>query len=509
MSEWSSGYVSDIGYVYGIYGELNPVRLRPAFANAGVHVSKIKTACELGFGQGLSVNMHAAAGDVEWHGTDFNPAQAGFARELGTYSGAHLTDEAFEEFCVRDDLPNFDYIGLHGIWTWISDQNRAIIVDFLRRKLNVGGVLYISYNTMPGWASGAPIRHLMTEHAASVGSPGSGIVPRVDGALAFTEKLLASNPAYVRANATVPERFQKLKSQDKAYLAHEYFNRDWQPMYFSDMAKWLEPAKLTLVGSGHFLDNIDAINLTVEQQALLAEISDPIFRETVRDYLVNQQFRRDYWVRGSRRQSPLDQAEALRKLRFVLLAARSSIKMKVSGALGEADLSEAVYTPLLDFLADHKIRSLVEIEAALAPKGINFAQVSQAIIILCGAGQVAPAQEQSEINAAKKRTKVLNTYLTKKARGSGDVTYLASPVTGSGFMVPRFQQLFLLAMSEGRKRPEDWAGYVWSVLKMQNQKILKDGKTIENEEDNLSELSAQANEFAEIRLPILKALEIA
>jgi len=44
-------------------------------------------------------------------------------------------------------LPDFDYIGLHGIWSWISDENRQVIVDFIRKKLKVGGVLYISYNT--------------------------------------------------------------------------------------------------------------------------------------------------------------------------------------------------------------------------------------------------------------------------------------------------------------------------------------------------------------------------
>jgi SAM-dependent methyltransferase len=62
-----------------------------------------------------------------------------------------LFDESFAEFASRD-LPEFDYIGLHGIWSWISDENRAVIVDFIRRKLKVGGVLYISYNTLPGWA---------------------------------------------------------------------------------------------------------------------------------------------------------------------------------------------------------------------------------------------------------------------------------------------------------------------------------------------------------------------
>eukprot|EP01032_Pedospumella_encystans_P035337 gene35337-39975_t len=58
--------------------------------------------------------------------------------ELATASDAHaqLHDQSFAEFCNRPGLPDFDFIGLHGIWSWISEANRAVIVDFVRRKLN-------------------------------------------------------------------------------------------------------------------------------------------------------------------------------------------------------------------------------------------------------------------------------------------------------------------------------------------------------------------------------------
>jgi hypothetical protein len=31
---------------------------------------------------------------------------------------------------------------------------------------------------------------------------------------------------------------------------------------------------------------------------LLNELPDPTFRQSVRDFMVNQQFRRDYWIKG-------------------------------------------------------------------------------------------------------------------------------------------------------------------------------------------------------------------
>ena len=189
MTDWTAGYVADIGYTYGYYTELNPQRIKLAFINQGLVFPEVGSACELGFGQGLSTNVHASATVTRWGGTDFNPAQASYAQELAAASGngAKLYDESFAEYCNRTDLPDFDYIGLHGIWSWISDENRSVIVDFIRRKLKVGGVLYISYNTLPGWAAFAPMRHLMTEHAEVLGSEGRGIVSRIDGALDFAE----------------------------------------------------------------------------------------------------------------------------------------------------------------------------------------------------------------------------------------------------------------------------------------------------------------------------------
>ena len=514
MSDWTSGYVADIGYTFGYYQELNPACIKLALVHAGLHSPDIKYACELGFGQGLSVNIHAAASEVCWYGTDFNPSQAGFAQELANASGAnaHLTDQAFAEFCARPDLPNFEFISLHGIWSWISDENRAVIVDFIRRKLKVGGVLYTSYNTLPGWAAFAPMRHLMTEHAEVLGAEGRGIVSRINGAIDFADKLLALNPAYLRANPSVADRLTKMKEHNRHYLAHEYFNRDWHPMHFATMAQWLEPAKLQYACSANYLDAIDGINLTSEQQQFLNEIPDPMFRQTTRDFMVNQQFRKDYWVKGARRLSPLEKAAALREHRVMLTTPRADVALKVNGALGEATLNEEVYAPVLDRLADHQPHALAALEASLANDKINFGQLLQAVMVLYGGGHLSSVQDppssQGQTGVAAARAHVLNDYLMDKARGSGEIGFLASPMTGGGVAVGRFQQLFLLALSSGKATPESWAQHALEILASQGQRLLKDGKPIESLEDNLAELNRMAALFTEKQLPILKALGV-
>ena len=510
MKDWTAGYVADVGYTYGYYSELNPARVPLALLSAGLASPRIETACELGFGQGLSVNLHAATSLSHWTGTDFNPAQASFAQELALQSASacQLFDQSFEQFCSRVDLPEFDYIGLHGIWSWISDANRAVIVDFVNRKLKVGGVLYISYNTLPGWAQMVPVRHLLTEHAEVMAAPGRGIVSRIDAALEFADRLMATNPLFARANPPILERLKKIQDQNRHYLAHEYFNRDWNPMHFAEMATWLEPAKVGYGCSAHFLDHVEAINLSTEQIAFLNEIPDTEFKQSVRDFMVNQQFRRDYWIKGARRLSGLEQAEELRRQRVVLITPRAEVTLKAQGALGEANMQDAVYNPILDALSDHKVVSLGALEKTLASGNIRFAQILQACMVLVGKGDLCPAQDDAVIQKSKKATERANQFLMNKARGTGDISYLASPVTGGGVMASRFQQLFLLSRQSGKKTPEEWANDAWGILKAQGQRIIKDGKPIELEDENLKELNQQAKEFASGRLTVLKALQV-
>ena len=511
MASWTDGYVADIGYTYGYYHELNPLRasliflvsgLRPP-AEAGVH-------CELGFGQGMSANIHAAASSSTWYANDFNPAQASFAQEVAAASGAnaHLTDEAFADFCARADLPQFDSIGLHGIWSWINDENRAVIVDFVKRKLKVGGVLYISYNTQPGWAAMAPMRDLLTEHSEVMGVAGAGITKRIDNALEFADKLMAANPAYLRVNPIVAERLKKMKEHNRSYLAHEYFNRDWLPMPFSKMAQWLEPAKLTFACSADYWSNVNALNFTPEQSALLQGIPDPMFQETVRDFVLSTQFRKDYWVKGARKLNALEQAQAYREQTIMLAIHRESVSLKVNCAVGEVTMKEAVYNPILDLLADYKPKTLAQIEKALEGQKITLKEIVEAVLVLSQSATLVAVQDESITSKASKQTDKLNNWLVNKSRYRGEVDFLASPITGGGIPIGRFQQLFLLAISEGQKQPVDWAEFAWVLIKAQGSKLMKEGKTLEMPEENLTELITQAEEFATKRLPVLKALQV-
>ena len=506
MTDWTDGCAADIDDTLSYNSELNPLRLRLAFLNTGLHFPKIGAACELGFAQGVNVNLHAAASIVEWFGTEVNPAHTQFAQQVARISGAdaQLFDQTFTEFCSRTDLPDFDYIALHGVWNWINEENHALIVDFLQRKLKVGGVVYVSYHTHAGWAAMIPVRDLLAEYADVMGTHGQGGLSRFDSAVHFVQMLLATNPSYVRANPSIVAQLKKLNRDNH----NEYLNQNWQPLSFSQTAHLLSSAKLTFACSAHYLDHVDTLNLTDEQQDFLNEIPDDLLRETARDICVNQPFRRDYWIKGAVRLNLLEQTEAIRAQRVILGQARADVSFKVTGNLGESVLHPSIYAPILDTLSDYQPKTLGQLEQAVAVFGINFGQLIQAVMILIGTGVLFPAQDDAVIAEAKQQTDQLNAYLCDKARGSSEFAYLASPVIGGGIAVPRFSQLFLLAKAQGNTQPEQWAVFAWSILAAQNQCLIKDGISLETDEENLAELVAQAQAFFYKQLPVLTALGV-
>ena len=135
--DWTDGYVAEIGYTYGFYRELTPALIQYALIENGIMPPALEGSynyCELGFGQGMSVNLLAACNPRgSFWGTDFNPEQASFAREIATHarSNAVLLDDSFQEFLERD-TPPFDLIVIHGTWSWVSPEAQQAIVQILR-----------------------------------------------------------------------------------------------------------------------------------------------------------------------------------------------------------------------------------------------------------------------------------------------------------------------------------------------------------------------------------------
>jgi hypothetical protein len=202
--------------------------------------------------------------------------------------------------------------------------------------------------------------------------------------------------------------------------------------------------------------------------------------------------------------------EIFRGQRFALSVPESEIKLKVAGPAGEANLQEDVYRPVIAALSENGFaaKSVTELAAHSTLRTLSLPQLTQALVVLTGLNHVQPAQDEQAVKDARPQVDALNAHLLERAVYTADVNYLASPVTGGGVAIGRLQQLFLRSIRRGKKAPQEWAVDIWPILEAQGQRLIRDGKALPTAVENISELTAMAQDFAAKRLPILKALHV-
>ncbi len=500
-AHWQDGYVTEIPYTQGFYPHLSPANLLLCLLAKQVKFPSIHqpfTYCELACGQGLTTNLLAAAyPQGEFYATDFNPTHIHQARDFARAAGltnVTFSDQSFQEY-LEADLPAFDFISLHGIYSWISPENRQAIQAFIKKRLKVGGVVYVSYNALPGWGVMAPLQKLIQFYGSR--TPGVA-VERLKMAWELLE-LLKTNQALYFQHPWLVNRLEQLKTQDVHYLVHEFFNEHWHPLYVDEVMAEMANAKLTYVGSAHLLDHVDAFHLPPAAINHLATLSDPVLRELVRDFYLNTQFRRDVYVRGPVGMHGETQAQILQNMAFVLTVLPHLVKLEHQTTAGQVQLQANLYLPVVDNLAQGPV-TVAELAARLAPQGITLPQIGQALIVLMGLGYAHLVVGEGGLLTTER----FNRVVVERAELAPDVQFLASPVIGNGVKVSHLELLFLLA--EQRQQP--LVAFVWQMLSRRGLQLTHEGRVLDTPEATLAFLGEQAVQFEQQGKPLLQRLGI-
>ncbi|MCD0216938.1 class I SAM-dependent methyltransferase, partial [Enterobacter hormaechei subsp. steigerwaltii] len=90
--------------------------------------------------------------DAEFVGIDLSGRQVAQGNAIIEKMG--LKNVRLEEkdiLTVDESFGKFDYIIVHGIWSWVPDTVKDKIFSICRNNLTKHGIAYISYNVYPGW----------------------------------------------------------------------------------------------------------------------------------------------------------------------------------------------------------------------------------------------------------------------------------------------------------------------------------------------------------------------
>lgn len=499
---WQHGYYADSGYTFGYYPETMPLRLRWAALIQG-HLAPIEgfRYLDAGCGQGFNLILAAIAHPrSEFVGIDFLPEHVAHARALAQRCGLRNVTFLEGDFIdlARDPsaLGEYDYAVCHGISTWIAPEVKSSLFRMIGQVLKPGGVFYNSYNTFPGWLSVVPFQHLvLLEQRSQAGGPA------LKKAQQNIERLSPHAPQMFSTLPQLSKRLEKMSTQDPAYLVQEYNNKFWQPVFVSQMMDEMAAVKLSYLGTATLPEAYDAA-LHTEVRKLLAEQGTPLLREQLRDYALNQAFRRDLYVKGLRKPWVRQQNDLLKACRLAVktIAQRPEEGKPFLFQAGSVELRGAAdfYHSLLDFMGSHPTGVTVGEVISSVRQEAKRPMVMQALSMMLAAGYIVLQQEAPSAIQA-------NAALAEANVEGGPYRYVALPRTGGAEQMPDQDWFFLDALLK-QVPAEAWVNHVITELGQVGRVPSREGKAVADRAVQQQIIGDSVKRFTDLKLPYLKAM---
>lgn len=419
MTDEINGYAADIPYLRDFKSMLAPAWLDHVALVAGVEIPNRGDGfawCDLGCGQGVTAVILAATHQAgAFHGIDAMPAHIDHARRLA--AAAAVPNVAFHtvDFAAATDLelPQFDYIVAHGVYTWIDRESQHAVRRFIDRRLKPGGLVYLGYNAMPGWARDLPFQRLVRELGRTF--PGDNAA-RFAAAGEIARALADIGVPAVAASFTVTELKERPDDYAPAYLVHEFMPAAWQPLYVTEVRAAMAEIGLAPVGSATLSENFDWMVLSKAAREKVAAVSNEEIRELVRDFCLDQRFRRDVFARGNRRLGAGERADYLLSTAFALARPASTIRYSTTAPAGSLAYDGPAARAIVDGL-----RAGPQPIRRLGPNQASAKDLLESALTLCAAGDIMP------VEAGRAQVAALNRALLGRLDGPEEIRWLASP----------------------------------------------------------------------------------
>ena len=506
-------YVTDVPYLRTFSNDLSPASLRVAAALAGFAppAEDDFDYLELGCGNGDTLCTLAAAYPcARFIGVDLNSEHIAFARGLaarGGLSNVRFLEGDFETL-PRGDLPALDYVAMYGVLSWISAPKRAAALALASAKLKPGGVLFASYNAMPGWAAVEPLRRLMVD--ASAGTPGNSL-DRAHRGLSVARLLRDAGAEYFVKNPPAAAMLDTMLRAGLSYAVHEYFLPDWHPMYFEDVAREMAASELFFVAQLPLFLNYRDLAIPASLRKPFEGVTDRLAFESLKDYALNQFFRRDLYVKGACSRSDEATRQFLDETPFGTTVRAEEVAREVSLSSYTLRFVGPIFDRLIPALAERP-RTVAELAASGELGAYDCAVIRDAIAHLVIGDQALPIRGAAPALAPPptSRLRLVSAYdraVLAEPLSTGRPVVLASPATGRGVVLSVLEAMCLRAVTEAL--PNEVGGWVRAFAAKQSVAVFLDAGTVGDAEAELEILENEVEVFRERRVPKLVQLGIA
>lgn len=483
---YARGYTMDVPYESYFISPQTPLPIVYALFlqdYEAPNLNKPFTYLDLGAGQGYTVNILAALyPESEFWGVDLNHEHIENARTFArthNLSNAHFIEAGFSEIDLSK-LPQFDFIILHGVWSWVNVSIRHQALEVIQSRLKPTGIVYVSYNTLPGWSVFQPITTLMGMLASRV--PGNS-VEKFKKAFEEMFELRDAGASFFEQN---PEAFAHLDEMkginDVLYLAHEYLNKGSFPDYSKDVAASFKGIGLKFGASINILNNFPEISMSPREYEVFKPYKDTPLAETIKDFIWNTVFRWDLFVGDEIARNTSHDSNTF------YYGVLENIPYQDTFSIREQsfDFKKGIYHEILLALKNKPLsfQEICEVSPSLSK---NKEETFRALHVLLGADRIALFQKRvpnEYLEALTKDRSMLhfkinssfNRSIIEEASKKTDNFYIASETLGGAPFLTSLDALFLLALENAHEGEE--GAWLYKFIKSNNLPLPEGAETI-------------------------------
>lgn len=452
------GYILDEPYIARFFDLQSPSRITYSIRCNGYQHnidSKRFRYCELGCGRGMTAAVLASAyPEAEFVALDLNPEHIAYADALAGQAELENISFVQSDFveALQNDWEPFDYITVHGVYSWVDKEIREQMFAFLAKYLKEDGVAYVSYNSYPGWAAKEPLWRLLNSHISTI--KGTSI-ERVKSGIEFLDFLVETKAPYFEQNPSAVEHLEYLKSEDLRYISHEFCNEAFSPVYCAEVFDHAAKYGFGFIGQAESCYNIPFEKLPAEYAELVASKETVAEAEVWTSMLRNDQFRTDLFAKTTPEASAIEDTQLwgmaftnllpLQKLDPVLECGSSEIDLRGTLESQIVELSETGELRLADLCS---VQGLRQYSPKVILQTVQALELSGYFAFMERPCEPVDALHEANWQFSHKSIPVL----AKAQIDDNALPWFAAPNLGSGIRMETIDALALLSIDGAIER---------------------------------------------------------
>lgn len=197
-----------------------------------------------------------------------------------------------------DALGSFDYIIAHGFYSWVPPDVRDRLMQVLAQCLSPAGIVFLSYNTNPGFFLRGMLRSILELHTRSIKSPGDKIAQ----AKALAEYLSIGDEGDGPERLILRTEAERILNKKDGTVFHDDLAAINTPVYFHELVEHAAKNGLAFLSEA----GADAFPIRMLPEKISSMISglDRLTAEQYRDFFLCRRYRQSLLVKQNNRLIP-------------------------------------------------------------------------------------------------------------------------------------------------------------------------------------------------------------